>query len=341
MKRTITILIISALLAPAGFAQDENNHRAISDFFEQKEKAQSTQELADDVKKQLLQLPLDNACRCIDSIETTNRLPEEINREIAKCIGKQIIAYQIGMNLFYPDPSKSDSTKDVNISIATSENSPQYKKYYSEIEGYLRENCTSLRLKIASRDMINKHSISENPEAMKFYSAGQKELTNDNYREAAACFEKAVEIDSLFAFAWDNLGLIYRKLNELDKAIACYQQSLRVDPYGLVPLQNIAVAYQYKGDFEKAIAAYEKLAEIDTNNAETFYGLALTYLGMKDFEKGLENACKSLIIYISQKSPYRSDAERLMSAIYQEMKKEGKLARFDEILKNNGISQGE
>jgi len=43
-------------------------------------------------------------------------------------------------------------------------------------------------------------------------------------------------------------------------------------------------------------------------------------------------------LYIAQKSPYRTDAEKNIQAIYAEMKKEKKEDKFFEILKANNIS---
>jgi hypothetical protein len=47
--------------------------------------------------------------------------------------------------------------------------------------------------------------------------------------------------------------------------------------------------------------------------------------------------CKAYNLYIEQKSPYRTDAEKIINIIYSEMKKQGKENRFVEILKENNI----
>jgi cytochrome c-type biogenesis protein CcmH/NrfG len=36
--------------------------------------------------------------------------------------------------------------------------------------------------------------------------------------------------DPEFAFAWDNLGISYRRLNNYDKAIDAYSKSIAIDP---------------------------------------------------------------------------------------------------------------
>jgi tetratricopeptide (TPR) repeat protein len=233
-----------------------------------------------------------------------------------------------------------DGKKQINITVNINENSEDYKKYYYELERYMMTSCASLKEKIASNDMLSAKSFSENEKAIKFYSKGLKESEKENYEKAVEYFEKAVKEDPEFAFAWDNLGINYRKLNNFEKALEAYQKSLEIDPYGLMPLQNIAIVYQYKKEYSKAIEAYEKLAEIDANNPEVYYGIGNVYVtNLNEYEKGLDNMCKAYNLYIEQKSPYRADAEKMINIIYAEMKKQGKEEEFTKILKANNISQ--
>lgn len=131
-----------------------------------------------------------------------------------------------------------DGKKQINISINLDENSNEYKKYYYELERYMMANCNSLKTKIASNEKQSAKSFSKNKKALKFYSKGLDESTKENYDKAVEYFEKAVNEDPEFAFAWDNLGVNYRRLNNYDKAIESYKKSLEIDPYGLMPLQN-------------------------------------------------------------------------------------------------------
>lgn len=204
----------------------------------------------------------------------------------------------------------------------------------------MANNCKSLKEKMASNEKQAKKSFSENTKAKTLYYKGLDELNKDKFNDAIDYFNKALKEDPEFAFAWDNLGITYRKLENYDKAIECYEKSLELDPNGLMPLQNIAIVYQYKKEYKKAIKAYEKLAEIDKNNPEVFYGIGNVYaINLNDFENGLEYMCKAYNIYVNQKSPYRADAEKIISHIYAEMKKQNKTDKFNQILKANNINQ--
>ena len=322
MLKNITFLLIFALFT-SGFAQKGK----VSDSL------------------QLLKEMSDESCKCVDSISVYNKDKKEIALEISSCINKTAGAYQMGSKLLAIETlqkkkSKKDKKQDVTITFDSDEDSKEYKQYYYHLERYMMNNCESLQIKIKANDKLTKYSMSENSKALELYARGNDVKEEENYEKAIEFYEKAVKEDPKFAFAWDNLGLMYRKLENFDKAIEMYNKSLEIDPTGMMPLQNIAVAYIYKKDYTNAIKSYEKLAILDPKNPEVHYGIGNIYTNyLKEYEKGLDHLCKAYNIYIEQKSPYRTDAEKLIGISYREMKKEGKEAKFDEILEANNINR--
>ncbi len=308
--------------------------------------------LAQETKPTLEQTVLkelsDKTCKCIDSIQTVNKKKADIAQEIGDCIDKYADSYQLMAKTFALTNIDSaitsktdDNNKKVNVEIRIdmNKNSPEYKKYYYELERYLMDNCAAVKAKVANDDQIKDVSLSENKEAMKWYHKGDDELKEKNYQKAVEMYEKALKIDAKFAFAWDNLGISYRMLGKYDKALEAYQKSLALDPKGLFPLQNIPVVYIYKKEYQKAIDAYEKLALVDDKNPEVYYGIGNIYASeLQEYEKALPNLCKAYNLYIEQKSPYRTDAEKLINVVYAGMKKQGKTKQFSEILKKYNIS---
>lgn len=295
-------------------------------------------------KESLLKELSGHACKCIDSIQLYNKSREQVVTAINKCLNEQIVAYQLSSKLLAPGLLKNttendNEKKEVNISVNTDEDSKEYKKYYYEFERYMMVNCNALKEKVATNEKQSSKSFSNDPKALEYYSSGLDEVKKENYKKAVKYFEKAVKIDPQFAFAWDNMGIAYRKLDDYDKALEAYQNSLAIDSNGLMPLQNIAVVYQYKKDYQKALTAYSRLAAIDSNNPEVYYGIGLLYtLKLKELEKGLSNLCKAYNLYLAQKSPYRTDAERVINMIYAEMKQQGKEELFKATLKEHHIS---
>ncbi|MDD4972098.1 MAG: tetratricopeptide repeat protein [Paludibacter sp.] len=282
----------------------------------------------------------ENGCKCVDSISTFNKSTEDIGADVSKCIDKQTGAYQLGSKFMDIDLSNKNTTqKSITININSDKNSKEYKGYYYDMERYMMSNCKSLKRIVGANNLENYYSTSKNPEARKLYTKGDKEYEKGKYEKAIEYFKKALLVDSLYAFAWDNIGLCYRKLNNYDEAIYAYNRSLNIDVLGQMPLQNIAVAYTYKKEYDKAISAYERLAELDAKNPEIYYGIGRIYATyLNEYEKGLENMCKAYNLYDKAKSPYRTDAENVIGFIFLDMKKQGKADRFNEILKENNIN---
>ena len=50
------------------------------------------------------------------------------------------------------------------------------------------------------------------------------------WRDAAARWEQAVEIDPTYAAAWNNLGIGYEQLGRFDDARKAYEKALILDP---------------------------------------------------------------------------------------------------------------
>lgn len=287
----------------------------------------------------------ENACQCIDSINVYDKERSAVTNEINTCIDKQVVAYQLmaqltNSDLLGTEQKKRKKKKSININLSTDKNSTEYKNTYYELERELMESCDALKLTAAAYDKQSRFSMSTNPEALEWYEKGNDAKLVEKYNVAIQHYKKALSIDSMFCFAWDNLGLAYRKAGRYDDALQAYQKSISIDPNGQMPWQNIAVVYEYKKDYQQAIIAYEALAKLDPNNPEVYYGVGRVYgVYTGELEKGLDNMCKAYILYVKQQSPYRADAENLIGYFYNELKKQDKEKVFNEILEKNNIKQ--
>lgn len=278
------------------------------------------------------------SCKCIDSIPSENRSIAQKSENIRECIDKQVIGYQSTITLIELDLSNTKTNDSLNVEINVNPESKEYQKYYYQLERELMESCSALKSLIGSNDVEGEHSFSNDPKAAKAYNQGIKYLNKDNFKKALPYFEKAVEIDDKFAFAWDNIGVIQRNLGNYDEAIKAYKKSISLNSNNKTPLQNLAVVYVYQKKYKKAIRAYEKLGKLDENNPEVFYGIANAYISIGEYENSLNNMCKAYKLYIAQNSPYRSDAEKFINILYRQMKSEGKENEFNQILKEHNIN---
>lgn len=327
MLRFIYTLTIVLLTTIAALAQDE------------KTKEVKLSDLNIDFKKSTG----DGICKCIDSIQTGSKSSDSINAEIKACIDDKVMAYQMIVKLSNAQKQAEKSgEKSTNVEINTNKESDSYKKYFYELQSYVLDNCPSLRDRIARNNNDNSDSFSKNSDALKFYDKGLEETKQGNFEAAILNYKKAVVFDPKFTYAYDNMGICYRRLNKFDEALDAYEKSLAIDPNGKMPLQNSAIVYIYKKEYKKAVKAYERLAKVDANNPEVFYGLGHTYhFYLNDQEKALDNMCQAFNLYTAQNSAYRADAEKTIKMIYAKMKEANQLELFNSILKKHKIGVNE
>lgn len=294
-------------------------------------------------KEEKIKIISKQACECIAKIDL-DKSKKEKSEDIKTCIQSVSMAYQLENSLLgsldkametikSDGVSKIDSTviaTDKNIVINVSED-------YEEIEEYLYDNCPALKAIYFTDNTESENSISNKKKAIKYYDKGQVAFVNQNYIEAVVQFSKAVKKDKNFAFAWDNLGYSYRKLENYKQAIKCYKKSLELDPKGKMPLMNIAVAYQLDNDLTNATQAYINYRDIYQDDPEGFYGLGRLYYLQKDYEPALVNMIKAYGLYTEMKSPYNIDAQKHIGFIYHEMKELDKLEDFKRITKENNL----
>jgi hypothetical protein len=139
-------------------------------------------------KEKLLKELAENACQCIDSVDTYNRPKDEINEDVNECILKQTDVYMLSAQLMNAvDLNKAvegeNGNKEIKVELNLNRDSKVFKEYYYEMERYLMKNCPELKSKVASNDEHNKYSVSKNPEALRIYDEGIELMKKEKYEK--------------------------------------------------------------------------------------------------------------------------------------------------------------
>ena len=67
---------------------------------------------------------------------------------------------------------------------------------------------------------------------------GIKVAQNGLWREALYRWERAVELDSTYAEAWNNLAIAYEQAGRFDDARKAYERAIKLDPENVLIQQN-------------------------------------------------------------------------------------------------------
>ena len=99
-------------------------------------------------------------------------------------------------------------------------------------------------------------------EARAYRNQGLKYQQIGNIDAALGFYQKAIELDPLYAVAYNDLGVIYEAKGETDRAEDSYLGSIKIDPSYLSACTNLALLYENKRDFNKAAIYWGKRAAL-------------------------------------------------------------------------------
>lgn len=111
--------------------------------------------------------------------------------------------------------------------------------------------------------------------AEKYMQAGFVNFQKQEYDQAIANFQKAVELEPRAAAGYNMLGMAYRfKATQLGipelraKEIAAFQKAVEIDPKFWVALINLGVTYYGQGEKAKAAALFKKALALNPQHPE-------------------------------------------------------------------------
>ena len=156
--------------------------------------------------------------------------------------------------------------------------------------------------------------VSEGESAEIYYNIGYIKTSQGKYDEALAAFQKATELDRLFAKAYEAMGRIYHKLGRpkdaerfLQKAADIHlskenmadaeeilNQILEIRPDTINVYNSLGVLHRKKGNYMEALNSYEKAIRIHSDQPQIYYNMGRLWLEMKDTAKAREQFQKAL-----------------------------------------------
>lgn len=103
-------------------------------------------------------------------------------------------------------------------------------------------------------------------QAREYRDEGLKAQDMGDLDTAMKIYQKAVEVDPLYAVAYNDLGVVYEAKGMMDRAEESYLKAIRIDPYYLSTYTNLAFLYEDKRELGKAAYCWKKRAELGDFN---------------------------------------------------------------------------
>ena len=120
---------------------------------------------------------------------------------------------------------------------------------------------------------------------------------SNNFQVAKDLYNQILEINPNHTDALNNLGSIYSKLDDNQKAISCYEKVIKINPNHTDTLNNLGSIYSKLDDNQKAKDYYEKVIKINPNIIDTHYNLGIIFEKLLEHQKAIN--CFEKVIEIN------------------------------------------
>lgn len=116
------------------------------------------------------------------------------------------------------------------------------------------------------------------------------------YKDAEVAFIKAIELNPQYGEAYANLGALYAKFKEFDKAIKLYQKCMKIKPKYAGAYTNLGNALNKTGRHEEAVYFHKTAISLDATSANHFSNCASAYKNLGRFNLAKEYYKKAIAL---------------------------------------------
>lgn len=121
-------------------------------------------------------------------------------------------------------------------------------------------------------------------------------LEFEEYGAAMAKFEQAIALNPNLPTAYNNLGKVYVKQGNTEKALESFNKALELNPNFIPALWERGALYFGMEKWEQALTDYSKLLEIDPKSASAFHMRGKIYVKLGEFEKAIIDYNRALAL---------------------------------------------
>ena len=141
--------------------------------------------------------------------------------------------------------------------------------------------------------------------AMNYHNKGVMIAMKGRNKEAAACFERAVEIDPSLVESHFSMGTVMRRMGKRKQALSCFQKAAKANPSYAPAHNEIAAELNNMGRLKQALESINRALNLDPKMGVAHFGKGIILLDLgknqeavECFERALKLDIKEATVYI-------------------------------------------
>ena len=130
-------------------------------------------------------------------------------------------------------------------------------------------------------------------QAKKMSNAAEKSI---NLKQSSEYLQQAISIYPKYLDAYNNLGVVYKMMNQPAKAIKVLKANIKNDPEYSKNYYNLATAYAANKEFQKAVLSMQDYVDRNPNNSSAYFLMGQYAGNINDFDQAISYINQALSI---------------------------------------------
>ena len=132
---------------------------------------------------------------------------------------------------------------------------------------------------------------------------------------ALSCYDKAIERDPKYVFAWINKGNSLDSLGRYEEALGCLDKAIELDSENAVAWNSKGNSLGNFGRYEEALGCYDRALELDPQYAYPRFNRSEPLFAMHRWEEGFD-AIRDALARTGRTPDYPGDVASMFSMVF-------------------------
>ncbi|WP_293052536.1 tetratricopeptide repeat protein [Paludibacter sp.] len=143
-------------------------------------------------------------------------------------------------------------------------------------------------------DLLTNEVLEQHKDARLYNSRGMAFDDWNDYDQAIADYNKAIEIDPEFSSAYYNRGNLWYNKGDYDKAIADYSKAIEIKPNHVNAYNNRGNSWNNKGIYDKAIIDHSQVIKLNPSYVSAYYNRANEWREKGEYDKAIADYTRAI-----------------------------------------------